>query len=150
MRAVIQRVSKANVRVGGKVTGSIRNGLVVLLGVHPEDGRPDLEFMTRKLLNLRIFADDEGKFNLSLMETDGEVLIVSQFTLFGDCRKGNRPSFSRAAPPALANNLYEQLKKRLENSGIKVSSGIFGAHMEVDLVNDGPVTLLLDSRKEVY
>jgi len=150
MRAVIQRVSRASVAVGKELTGSIGKGLAVLLGIEPGDGPDDLRFITRKLLNLRIFSDQEGKFNLSLLDVKGEILLISQFTLYGDCRRGNRPSFSRAAPPATAEELYEELKRMLEGSGVKAACGVFGAHMEVSLVNDGPVTLILDSRKEVY
>jgi D-aminoacyl-tRNA deacylase len=150
MRAVIQRVSKASVTVDGEITGNIGCGLVVLLGLDPADGEADLEFMKRKLLNLRIFSDSDNKFNLSLSDIGGEILLVSQFTLYGDCRKGNRPSFSRAAPPELAEKFYERLREQLENSGIGVASGIFGAHMEVSLLNDGPVTLILDSKKGIH
>jgi len=150
MRAVVQRVSKARVTVEERITGAVAKGLVVLLAVHPDDSEADLEFMKRRLLNLRIFSDDSGKFNLSLLETGGGVLLVSQFTLFGDCRKGNRPSFSRAAPPEKARALYERMRQSLIASGIEVATGVFGAHMEVDLVNDGPVTLIIDSRKEIY
>lgn len=150
MRAVIQRVSKAHVSVDGVITGSIGSGLVVLLGLDPDDGDTDLEFMKRKLLNLRIFSDENGKFNLSLSDIGGEILLISQFTLFGDCRKGNRPSFSRAASPELADRLYENLMGLLKGAGIGVASGIFGAHMEVSILNDGPVTLILDSRKRIY
>jgi len=110
----------------------------------------DLEFIKRKLLNLRIFSDSHGKFNLSVKEVRGEILLVSQFTLFGDCRKGNRPSFSRTASPELAESLYHELKDQLAGSGIEIATGVFAAHMEVSMINDGPVTLLLDSRKEVY
>ena len=150
MRAVIQRVSEAQVSVEGLVTGSIRKGLLVLVGVAPDDTLADLELIKRKLLNLRIFPDSHGKFNLSLIEARGEILLVSQFTLFGDCRKGNRPSFSRAAAPDLAEALYQELKDQLARSGVGVASGVFAAHMEVSLINDGPVTLILDSKKELY
>jgi len=150
MRAVIQRVSKAHVTVDGVITGNIGSGLVVLLGMDPDDGDTDLEFMKRKLLNLRIFSDENGKFNLSLSDIGGEILLISQFTLFGDCRKGNRPSFSRAASPELADRLYENLLGLLKGAGIRVASGIFGAHMEVSILNDGPVTLIVDSRKKIY
>ena len=150
MRAVIQRVSEAQVSVDGLVTGRIGKGLLVLVGVAPDDTASDLEFIKRKLLNLRIFSDSHGKFNLSVKEVRGEILLVSQFTLFGDCRKGNRPSFSRAASPELAESLYQELKDQLAGSGIEIASGVFAAHMEVSMINDGPVTLLLDSRKELY
>lgn len=150
MRAVIQRVSKASVTVEGRVTGSIGAGLAVLIGIAPDDGAEDIDFMVRKLLNLRIFPDKDGRFDLSLSDIGGAVLLVSQFTLFGDCRKGNRPSFSRAADPEAAELIYESMIMKLEETGIIVSSGIFGAHMEVNIVNDGPVTLILDSRKRIY
>ena len=143
MRAVIQRVSRANVTVEGRISGEIGNGLVALVAVPPD-------YLARKLVNLRIFGDGRGKFNLSLREVGGGVLLISQFTLFGDCRKGNRPSFSRAAPPEKAFDMYQRLRQKLQESGIEVAAGVFGAHMNVDLVNDGPVTLLIDSRKEIY
>jgi len=150
MRALIQRVTEASVTVEERVTGSIGSGLLVLLGVASDDEDGDIDFIVRKLINLRIFPDAAGKFNLSLSDIGGEILLVSQFTLFGDCRKGNRPSFSRAAPPDLAKLLYERMIMKLEAGGIIVSSGVFGAHMKVSMVNDGPVTLILDSRREVY
>ena len=150
MRAVVQRVSRAHVAVDGKAVGIIGKGLVVLLGVAPDDGEDDLDFLKRKLLGLRIFSDQHGKFNLSLRDVDGEILLVSQFTLFGDCRKGRRPSFSRAASTEVADRLYEMLKTDLEASGIGVAAGVFGAHMEVEILNDGPVTLILDSKREFF
>ena len=150
MRAVIQRVSSAQVSVSGVVKGRIGRGLVVLAGVDRGDTSGDLEFIKKKLLNLRIFSDENGKFNLSLNDIEGEILLISQFTLFGDCRKGNRPSFSRAASPQSAEILYNELKDIIEKAGVVTASGVFGANMEVSIVNDGPVTLLLDSRKEVY
>ena len=150
MRAVIQRVSSAQVSVSGVVKGRIGRGLVVLAGVDQGDTSGDLEFIKKKLLNLRIFSDENGKFNLSLNDIEGEILLISQFTLFGDCRKGNRPSFSRAASPESAEVLYNELKDIMEKAGVVTASGVFGANMEVSIVNDGPVTLLLDSRKEVY
>ncbi len=150
MRAVVQRVSRAHVTVDGKAVGIIGRGLVVLLGVAPDDDDADLDFLKRKLLGMRIFSDQHGKFNLSLRDVDGEVLLISQFTLFGDCRKGTRPSFSRAATPEIADRLYERLKMGLEASGIGVAAGVFGAHMEVELLNDGPVTLILDSKREIF
>ncbi len=150
MRAVIQRVSSAQVSVSGVVKGRIGRGLVVLAGVDQGDTSSDLEFIKKKLLNLRIFSDENGKFNLSLNDIEGEILLISQFTLFGDCRKGNRPSFSRAASPESAEVLYNELKDIIEKAGVVTASGVFGANMEVSIVNDGPVTLLLDSRKEVY
>ena len=148
MRAVIQRVKSAEVYVDGRVSGKIGNGLLVFVGVAKGDGENDLSFLASKLPDLRIFEDASGKFNLSLKEKGGEILIVSQFTLYGDCRKGRRPSFTEAEEPAMAKGLYEQLISRLKQQGIPVQSGEFQTKMEVHLVNDGPVTLLLDSRKD--
>ncbi len=147
MRAVIQRVKSAQVCVDGRVSGKIGKGLLVLLGVGKGDGERDLSFLTSKIPELRIFEDDSGKFNLSLKEIDGEILVVSQFTLFGDCRKGRRPSFTEAEEPSTAKYLYEQFILKLKEEGIPVQTGEFQAKMEVHLVNDGPVTLLLDSRQ---
>ncbi len=147
MRAVIQRVSRAKVSVGGEIVGESRSGILVLLGVSVEDTAKDAIYLLEKTLNLRIFEDADGKMNLSLLDTDGELLVVSQFTLYGDTRKGRRPSFIEAAPPAKANELYEffvtEAKKQME----KVATGRFQAMMDVELVNDGPVTILLDSTK---
>lgn len=150
MRAVVQRVSQAKVTVDGEVTGSIGLGLVVLLGVGDGDEVSDLEFMERKLIGLRVFEDDQGKMNLSIGDVGGSLLLISQFTLYGDCRKGNRPSFTRAAVPAEAVRLYEELVQRIRQRRIPVETGVFQAMMEVSLVNEGPVTLIIDSRKEVY
>jgi len=147
MKAVIQRVKSAQVCVDGRVSGKIGRGLLVLLGVGKGDGESDLSFLTSKIPDLRIFEDDSGKFNLSLKEIDGEILVVSQFTLFGDCRKGRRPSFTEAEEPSTAKHLYEQFILRLKERGIPVQTGEFQAKMEVHLINDGPVTLLLDSRQ---
>jgi D-tyrosyl-tRNA(Tyr) deacylase len=147
MRAVIQRVKSAEVRVDGRVTGKIGKGLLVFLGVGKGDGEGDLSFLASKIPELRVFEDDSGKFNLSLKEIGGEVLVVSQFTLYADCRKGRRPSFTEAEEPALAKNFYEQFISKLRGQGISVQTGEFQAKMEVHLVNDGPVTLLLDSRQ---
>ena len=147
MRAVIQRVKSAQVSVDGRVSGKIGEGLLVLLGVGKGDGESDLSFLTSKIPELRIFEDDSGKFNLSLKEIDGEILVVSQFTLFGDCRKGRRPSFTEAEEPSTAKHLYEQFILKLKERGVPVQTGEFQARMEVHLINDGPVTLLLDSRQ---
>ncbi len=147
MRAVLQRVSRAEVRVDGAVTGSVGLGLLVLLGVEEGDTPDEAKAMADKIVRVRCFSDAEGKFNLSLGDVCGGVLLISQFTLLGDCRKGNRPSFSHAARPDTAIPLYECVAECLRATGIAVGTGIFGAHMEVDLVNDGPVTLLLDTRK---
>ena len=146
MRAVIQRVRSASVRVSGRVTGQIDQGLLVLVGVGKGDGEKDVAYMASKLPELRIFEDAAGKFNLSLREAGGGMLVVSQFTLYGDCRKGRRPSFVDAAEPAEAKGLYEQLVFKLKEQGIPVATGEFQAKMEVHLINDGPVTILLGSR----
>lgn len=148
MRAVIQRVTSAHVDVDGDTTGSIQQGLVVLLGVAAGDCENDLNYLVDKILNLRIFEDEVGKMNLSLRQIKGELLAVSQFTLLADCRKGRRPGFSKAAPPECARRLYDLFVARVRNDGIKVGCGVFQADMQVHLVNDGPVTMLLDSRKE--
>ena len=147
MRTVIQRVKSARVSVDGRVSGKIERGLLVLLGVGKGDGEKDLSFLTSKIPELRIFEDASGKFNLSLKEIGGEVLVVSQFTLYGDCRRGRRPSFTEAEEPTAAKRLYEQFVSKLKEQGLSVETGEFQARMEVHLVNDGPVTLLLDSRQ---
>jgi len=148
MKAVIQRVQSAQVYVDGRPSGKIGKGLLVFVGVGKGDDENDVSYMVSKLPDLRIFEDTSGKFNLSLKEMDGEILIVSQFTLFGDCRKGRRPSFTEAQEPTVAKNLYERLIHKLREQGIPVQTGEFQAKMEVHLVNDGPVTLLLDSKKQ--
>lgn len=148
MRAVLQRVSAARVRVAGQVVGEIARGLVVLLGVGREDDERDTTYLVDKVAGLRIFEDDAGKMNRSVGEIAGGVLVISQFTLYGDCRKGRRPGFSSAAPPELANRLYLGFVARLRAHNIPVATGIFQADMQVELTNDGPVTLLVDSRKE--
>ena len=145
MRSVIQRVSSASVTVDGEVVGKIGSGLLVLLAVAPGDGERELDWMAGKVSRLRIFGDASGKMNLSVRDVGGQVLVVSQFTLYGDCRKGNRPSFTGSAGPALAEPLYERFIERLAAEGLHVESGRFGAMMDVALVNDGPVTLVLDS-----
>jgi D-tyrosyl-tRNA(Tyr) deacylase len=146
MKTVIQRVKSASVDVDGLTVGKIGKGLLVLLGVGKGDGDADLAYLTSKLPDLRIFEDSSGKFNLSLKEVGGEMLIVSQFTLYGDCRKGRRPSFTDAAEPAEARRFYEAFIQKVKEQGIPVQAGEFQAKMAVHLVNDGPVTLLLDSR----
>ncbi len=148
MRACVQRVSQASVTVDGQVTGRIERGLLVLLGVEQDDADDDMRWMADKCVELRIFPDDEGKMNRSLAEAAGAMLVVSQFTLLGDCRKGRRPSFIQAAPPELAERMYEEFVELVRARGIEVATGVFRAHMDVALVNDGPVTLLLDSRRE--
>jgi len=144
MRAVVQRVIKASVSVDGKTVGSIGRGLVVLLGVTHDDGEEEARFLAGKIANLRIFADDRGKFNLSALEVGADALVVSQFTLYGDARKGRRPSFTKAAPPEVAGPLVEQFVTLLEQEGLHVESGIFGAMMLVEIHNDGPVTIILE------
>lgn len=147
MRAVIQRVSQARVVVDNTVVASIGKGYLVLLGVAREDGEQDVRYIAEKIASLRLFEDEQGKMNIGIVEAGGEVLLVSQFTLFGDCRKGRRPSFTDAAPPEVASQLYLQVAGLLREAGIPVQTGVFGAHMDVYLVNDGPVTILLDSTK---
>ncbi len=147
MRAVVQRVSKAEVLVDNISLGQINKGLLILLGVAEEDTDTDINYMVDKTLNLRIFEDENEKMNLSVLDIEGEVLVISQFTLHGDARKGRRPSFSKAGNPQKAEALYIQYIQQLKNSGIRVESGRFAAYMEVSLVNDGPVTILLDSTK---
>ncbi|NLY36627.1 MAG: D-tyrosyl-tRNA(Tyr) deacylase [Tissierellia bacterium] len=148
MRAVIQRVKEARVRVLGECIGEIARGFVVLLGVEQEDTQEDLDYLAKKISGLRIFSDDEDKMNLNLAAVDGEILLISQFTLLGNTRKGNRPSFVRSGDPDKAETLYEEMKKALEQLGHRVETGEFGASMEVELINEGPVTILIDSRKE--
>ena len=147
MRAVVQRVSRAQVRVDGAVSGEVGRGLVVLLGVARGDGADDARSLAEKVALLRVFEDEAGKMNLSVLDVGGAVLVVSQFTLLGDGRKGNRPSFIEAAPPGEADGLYQAFCQHLRGRGLAVATGVFRAHMEVELVNDGPVTILLDSKK---
>ena len=147
MRAVLQRVSRAQVSVGNEVVGTIGPGLLVLLGVGKNDGKADAEYLAAKILGLRIFQDENGKMNLSLAEARGAVLAVSQFTLFGDVRKGKRPSFDGAAAPELARELYEYFVAKIREAGFKCETGRFQATVQVELVNDGPVTILLDSTR---
>lgn len=147
MRAIIQRVSQANVKIKGKLVGEIGEGLLVLLGVGKEDTEEDIEYLIKKILNLRIFGDEKGKMNVSLLDIEGELLIVSQFTLYGDVRKGRRPSFTDSASPDKAKKMYEQFIKKCIEQNIDVETGEFGAEMDVSLINDGPVTILLDSKK---
>ena len=147
MRAVVQRVTRASVTIDGKIVGEIGNGLVVLLGIARDDTREDADYLVPKIAALRIFDDAEGKMNMSLKDIDGGLLIVSQFTLYGDVRRGRRPSFDGAAPPAEADRLYQFFCKLLREKGLHVETGVFQAMMDVELVNQGPVTILLDSRK---
>ena len=149
MRFVIQRVKEAKVVVDGNTTGEIGKGFLVLIGVSNEDTKEIADKLVKKLLGLRIFADAEGKTNLALQDVDGELLLVSQFTLYADCKKGNRPSFIRAGAPDFANDMYEYIIAKCRESGIKTETGIFGADMAVSLVNDGPFTILYDSEEMV-
>ncbi len=145
MRAVVQRVKKAEVRVDGRAVGAVGRGMLVLLGVGKNDTPEDARSLADKILNLRIFDDSAGRMNLSLLETNGELLCVSQFTLYGDCRKGRRPSYDQAARPEVAGGLYDAFVAAARAGGVTVQTGQFQAMMDVELVNDGPVTLLLDS-----
>lgn len=148
MRAVVQRVTKASVSIDKKVVGEISKGLVILLGVKNSDTEDDARFLADKCVNLRIFADAAGKFNLSALEVGGELLAISQFTLYGDSRKGRRPSFIEAAPPEISKPLYEKFVTYLQASGLKVATGEFGAMMLVEIHNDGPVTIILESKEQ--
>ena len=147
MRAVLQRVTQARVRVDGTIVGEIAHGLVVLLGVSGQDTAADVTYIATKVRELRIFPDEQGKMNRSVADVGGAVLMVSQFTLYGDARNGRRPSFIAAAPPDVAKALYEDVIATLRGAGMTVETGIFQADMQVELVNDGPVTMLLDSTK---
>ena len=144
MRLVVQRVKEANVKVDEKVVGEIEKGYLVLLGVTHTDTKEIADYLVKKLCNLRVFEDENGKMNLDLKQVDGELLIISQFTLYGDCTGGNRPSFINAAKPEMANELYEYFCQKCEENGIHVEKGIFGADMKVNLLNDGPVTIILE------
>ena len=146
MKAVIQRVSEANVKVDGKTVGQIADGLLLLVGIEEQDQKTDADWLVQKILNLRIFGDDEGKLNRSVLDTSGEILCISQFTLIADYKKGNRPSFIKAAKPDTAVPLFEYFKNAVAASGLKTESGIFGADMKVSLLNDGPVTIVMDSK----
>ena len=146
MKAVIQRVTFANVKVDGNIVGEIEKGFMILLGVEEGDSKREADYLAKKTANMRIFEDENGKMNLSLLDTEGECLVISQFTLCADCKKGNRPSFVNSAKPDEANKLYEYFMEKLKENGVKkVESGIFGADMKVSLLNDGPVTIILDS-----
>ena len=147
MRAVLTRVTSASVAIDGEVVGKIGKGFLILLGVGPEDDETHCRYLAEKALGLRVFEDENGKMNRSLEDVGGEVLVVSQFTLYGNCRKGRRPSFTEAAPPDLGNRLYEQFLKDCESLGFPPQHGQFGADMQVASVNDGPVTLILDTRQ---
>ncbi|MGG7471424.1 D-aminoacyl-tRNA deacylase [Chryseobacterium arthrosphaerae] len=145
MKIVIQRVSEASVKVDGKIVGEIGKGLMLLVGIEENDEKPDADWLVQKVLNLRIFGDEDGKLNLSVKDISGEVLCISQFTLIADYKKGNRPSFIKAAKPDKAVPLFDYFKEEIAKSGLKTESGIFGADMKVSLINDGPVTIVMDS-----
>ncbi|MBC7188441.1 MAG: D-tyrosyl-tRNA(Tyr) deacylase [Calditrichaeota bacterium] len=145
MRAVLQRVTSASVEIDGTVRGSIGKGLVILVGVRNGDTRADAEFLAQKCVNLRIFADQQGKFNLSALDVGAELLAISQFTLYADCRRGRRPGFTDAAPPEVSRPLYEHFVRALRGYGLTVAEGVFGAHMVVHINNDGPVTVIVDT-----
>lgn len=147
MRLVVQRVKEARVKIKDEIVGEIGKGLLLFLGIGGDDREEDLDYLLEKVFHLRIFPDDQEKFNLSLTDIQGSLLVVSQFTLFADCRKGRRPSFSTAAPPALAESYYELFIKKARSRGLPVAHGRFQEMMDVQLINDGPVTLLLDSKK---
>lgn len=145
MKAVIQRVTEAQVQIAGKVVGKIDQGFMILLGIHAEDTKEDVDYLVRKISKLRVFEDDQGKMNLSLQEIGGSILSISQFTLYADTKKGNRPSFIEAARPETAIPLYEMFNKQLKEIGIPTETGEFGADMKVTLTNDGPVTIIIDT-----
>jgi D-tyrosyl-tRNA(Tyr) deacylase len=148
MRAVVQRVRNASVEVSGEIVANIGNGLLVLIGVGQDDDRADADYLAEKIINLRIFTDADGKMNHSILETGGSAIVVSQFTLYGDVRRGRRPSYSDAASPEKGKELYEYFVNRVRTSGVEVETGIFQATMLVSLTNEGPVTILLDSKKQ--
>lgn len=145
MRVVIQRVSEAHVKVDGKIVGEINKGYMLLIGIDESDEKPDADWLVQKILNLRVFGDENDKLNLSIPDINGEILCISQFTLIADYKKGNRPSFIKAAKPDKAIPLFEYFKEQISKSGLKTESGIFGADMKVSLINDGPVTIVMDS-----
>lgn len=147
MRAVVQRVLSSNVKVGGEIVGSINKGYNVLIGIGKDDTEDDLKYIKDKIINLRIFEDKEDKMNLSLKDVNGELLLISQFTLYGDCRKGRRPNFMNALGGEEAKNLFNKFVGMCKEEEIKVETGVFGAHMEVTIVNDGPVTMMIDSKR---
>lgn len=149
MKAVIQRVSNASVKVDEKIVGEISGGLLLLIGIDEEDENADADWLVQKILNLRIFGDEDGKLNLSVLDISGEILCISQFTLIADYKKGNRPSFIKAAKPDKAIPLFEYFKTEISKSNLKIESGIFGADMKVSLLNDGPVTIVIDSKTKL-
>ncbi|MBP96645.1 D-tyrosyl-tRNA(Tyr) deacylase [Candidatus Poribacteria bacterium] len=147
MRAIVQRVKSANVQIDGQLVAEIESGLLIFLGISIDDQQSDIDYLIRKIANLRIFRDDDLRMNKSLLDVGGQALVVSQFTLYGDCRKGRRPNFSRAAKPEKAHQLYQVFVNQLLQLGVDVKTGVFQATMEVELTNDGPITILLDSKK---
>ena len=147
MRAIVQRVKSANVQIDGQLVAEIESGLLIFLGISIDDQQPDIDYLIRKIANLRIFRDDDLRMNKSLLDVGGHALVVSQFTLYGDCRKGRRPNFSQAAKPEKAHQLYQVFVNQLLQLGVDVKTGVFQATMEVELTNDGPITILLDSKK---
>lgn len=147
MKALLQRVDKASVSVDGKITGEVGKGLCVFLGVVREDTEKDIAWLADKIVNLRIFEDGSGKMNRSVIDEEGEILVVSQFTLCGDCKKGRRPSWTKAAEPSSANGMYEKFVEEIEARGVRTATGVFQAYMKVEICNDGPVTLMIDSRE---
>ncbi len=147
MRILIQRVKTASVEAGGDTVAGIESGLLLFVGIGKDDNEKDLEYMARKVTNLRIFEDKQGKMNLNILQVKGQILSVSQFTLYADTKKGNRPGFERSAPPGMAKEYWEKFNQLLKEQGIVVRDGEFGAHMRVGLVNDGPVTIWIDSRQ---
>ena len=147
MKTLLQRVTAAQVTVEGKVVGKIRHGLVVFVGIANDDTADDIAYLARKIVELRIFEDTEGKFNLSVLDVSGELLLVSQFTLLANTRRGRRPGFTDAAPPEIAENLFNQFVEQVKTSGLKVETGRFQTHMHVEINNDGPVTIMIDSRE---
>jgi D-tyrosyl-tRNA(Tyr) deacylase len=149
MRVVLQRVTRASVEVENEIIGKIDNGLLVLLGIHVDDNMKELEWMVNKVVGLRIFEDEDGKMNKSLKDVEGDLLVVSQFTLYGDCEKGRRPGFTDAARPEKAIPMYEEFVKRCKDLGVHVETGEFGADMKIDLINDGPTTLIIDSPEKL-
>lgn len=149
MRAVVQRVTSASVSVDQKIISEISEGLLVLLGIKNDDSQKNADYIIRKIINLRIFADEYGKMNKSISDISGEILLISQFTLYADCSKGNRPSFSMAMPPEQAKNFYDDFANKLKEIYPKVKEGLFGAYMQVSFVNDGPVTILLERQKGI-
>ena len=148
MRVVIQKVSEASVSVNAEVLGAIKKGFMLLVGVGQEDDENDVDYLARKITNLRVFEDEQGKMNLALKDVQGEILSISQFTLLANTKKGNRPSFTEAAAPEIGDLLYEKLNDALREKGLEVKTGKFGAHMQVQLFNDGPVTIMIDSKNK--